>query len=78
LLRFDRALYEKLKDRQVRIAGRMSVSFYRMGGTASMPMNGRVAAPVVRHCSSTIGQDRWSQSSVKVLCDRRPIYRGPM
>jgi hypothetical protein len=69
LLRFDRALYEKLKDRQVRIAGRMSVSFYRMGETVSMPMNGRAAAPLVGHCSSTIGQDRWSQSAVKVLCE---------
>ena len=69
LLRFDRALYERLKDRQVRIAGRMSVSFYRFGDTALMPMNGRVAAPFVGHCSSTIGQDRWSQSSVKVLCE---------
>jgi len=69
LLRFDRALYEKLKDRKVRIAGQMSVSFYRIGDTVSMPMNGRVAAPSVGHCSSTIGQDRWSQSSVKVLCE---------
>jgi hypothetical protein len=69
LLRFDHTLYEEFKDRQVRVAGRMSVSFYRMGETAWMPMNGRMAAPAVGHCSSTIDEDRWSRSAVKVLCE---------
>jgi hypothetical protein len=69
LLGFDKVLYEKFKDRPVRVAGRMAVVFYRTSATAWMPMNGRVAALPVGHCSNAIGEDRWSRIMVKVLCE---------
>ena len=68
-LHFNRELYRKLKDQHVRATGRVLVDFYRMGATASMPVNGRVVAPGIGHCSNALSETRWSENIINVLCE---------
>jgi hypothetical protein len=67
---FDPRLSDQLKNQRVRISGRMPVTFFRMGETAWVPVPGRVVAPGVGHCSTTIIDDHWSANNmVKILCE---------
>ena len=45
------------------------MALVRPGQKAWMPVGGRVAVPGVGHCSSSLEEDRWSKTRVKVLCE---------
>lgn len=68
-LTFDPAVYQAVKDGNVRITGQTVVSLVRTGESSWMPVGGRVAARGVGHCSNAITDDRFGTSRIKVLCE---------
>jgi hypothetical protein len=77
-MRFDHKVFESLKDRNVRIAGKAFVELVRKGQTAWMPIGGRVATAEVGRCSNAIEENRWGGESVRVLCESAGFSTRPL
>ena len=67
--RFDRAVYDRLKNTSVEISGEAGIAAYRLGATTWMSTESPAYTPQNGRCSSTVLDDRYSEGMLKVECE---------
>ena len=69
-MRFSRALYERLKDEKVTVAGDVALTFYRLGATTWMPVDATQEAAGVGRCVTVVVEAGYAgESQLKVECE---------
>jgi hypothetical protein len=70
----DRSLYDRLKSTPVDLRGEAAAVVYRLLPAVPLPVEGRRWIGGLGWCTSKIGEDRWTVSRLKVVCESpRPI-----
>jgi hypothetical protein len=67
--RFDRAVYERLKNATVEIKGEAGIAAYRLGETTWMSTESPTYTPLDGRCMSTLLEDQYSEGRLKVECE---------